>query len=293
MPLSPLATPPTPPNGDSRRAAFLWDKTKMDSQSEQQAIINFCGSNGCDTLFLDAWGWIGGSSWNASALQTFIKALKDSGIKVYALWGAVDWGTNQAWVQPNIIRKYDNFQALGTAEQQFDGMIFDVEYWTDEGTYPASTNLPGLLNLVKACKQRGIVTGLFAGFFLKDNSSSRPSVSYNGKSAQDGEHMMDVADFIVVGSYRDHADDGGAESGPGQKSLMQPWIDYASPAAKCLLYSGSETINVSPAYVTYFGASKSSMEAEHTKVSDAFTAAANSVFAGQAVHDFAGWSAMS
>lgn len=294
MAVTPLTTPPVPPNGNAHRAMWLWTKATFDSNTEQQNIVDFCGSVGCDTIFVDAYGWIGNASWDLVKLRQFIKLCHDSGIKAFASWGNVDWGTNQAWVQQHIVRRYEAYQAVASDQEQFDGIIFDVEYWTNEGTYPPSTNLPGLLELVKSVKRRGITCGLFASFYLKDNSGSRATVSYAGKDAQDGEHMMDVADFIVVGTYRNHAADGGSESGPGQDSLFQPWHDYATTqGVSCDLYVGSETTNVSPAYITYYGSSKSAMEAEHTTTSSAFTGSAESAFVGHAVHDYAGWNALS
>ena len=56
---------------------------------------------------------------------------------------------------------------------------------------------------------------------------------------------------------------------------------------------GSETIDVSPAYVTYFGGTKATMEAEHTTISNLFRVTSNSTFVGQAVHSYDGWKAMS
>lgn len=291
--VNPLSTPPTPPNGDASRAMFLWTKTTFDSDTEQQNILNFCGTRGVNVIYADAYGWIGGSNWDLTKLRQFVLKAHQSGIKVYALWGNVDWGTNHAWVQPNIVRKYEMYQAVATADEEFDGMMLDVEYWTDEGTYPASTNLPGLLDLVTAIQQKGIKVGLFAAFYLKDSTSTRATVTYGGVAKQDGAHMMDVADFIVVGAYRDHAEDNGTD-GPGQISLFQPWYDYAiEEKLERGLYCGTETINISPSYITYFGATKSSMEAEHTEISDAFSDNDQSVWQGQAVHDYAGWNAMS
>lgn len=292
MAVNPVA-PPIPPNGDPHRAMFLWSKTAFDTDIEQQNILNFCNARGVDVIFADAYGWIGNASWDLVKLRQFILKAHQSAIKVYALWGNVDWAVNQAWVQEKIVRRYEAYQAIVTTEEQFDGMMLDVEYWTDEVTYPPATNLPGLLDLVKSIQQRGIIVGLFAAFYLKDNSGARANVSYAGKLAQDGEHMMDVANFIVAGTYRDHAQDGGAESGPGQISLFQPWYDYAITQGLMRgLYAGSETINTTPAYVTYYGATKAAMETEHTLISNQFSVVGNSCWLGQAVHDYANWNAM-
>jgi len=294
MAVSPLSAPPVPPNGDAHRAMWLWTKTTFDADTEQQAIVNFCGTRGCDTIFVDSYGWIGNANWDLTKFKQFIKLCHDSGIRVFASWGNVDWGTNQAWVQEKIVRRFEAYQAVAGAGQAFDGMILDVEYWTDEGTYPASTNLPGLLELVRSIQQRGILCGLFATFWLKDNTGTRANVTYAGKSAQDGEHMMDVADLVVVGAYRNHADDGGSESGPGQNSLFTPWHDYAvTQKLSRGLYCGVETTNQSPAYVTYYGGSKATMETQLTNTSNAFTGTSESVFMGHAINDYAGWNALS
>lgn len=285
-PLSPLTTPPTAPHGNAHRSMWLWGKNTFDSDTEQQNIVNFCGTYGCDTIFADAYGFIGAANWDVTKLKQFVKLCHDSGIRVFASWGNVDWGTNHAWVQQNIIRKYEAFQAVAADQEQFDGMVLDVEYWTDEGTYPPSTNLPGLLDLVKSIQQRDIICGLFSAFYLKDNTATRSAVSYDGKSAQDGEHMMDVADFTVVGAYRD--------TSSAQIDLFQAWYDYASAEGNSYgLYCGSETTNVSPSYITYYGETKSTMETAHSAITTEFKVSDKSAFVGMSVHDYAGWSAMS
>jgi len=295
MAVNPLSNRPVPPNTNMARAMFAWvtataSQDPLDTDADQQAMINFCGTVGCNTIFLDMWLYLGGANWTATKrtrMAQFLDVAHRSGIKVYALSGNVDWGTNHQWVLKNIVEPYRAYQSICTkTSEQFDGMMFDVEYWTDETNYPAATHLPGFCDLVVAVKR--IINqpvGCFSGFFLKDNTSTRPSISYNGKSAQDGEHMMDVCDFVVVGAYRDTA----SAAGP----LFQPWYDYAVGQGRNLgLYCGSETINVSPSNITYFGATKAAMETEHASLSSTFKVATDSVFLGQAVHSYDGWKVM-
>lgn len=297
MPVNPLANRPVPPNSNFARAMFVWvtsqaSQDPLDNDSDQQALVNFLDDTnvGCNTLFLDMWLYLGGSNWTSTKvtrLKQFLDVAHRSGVKVYALAGNVDWGTNHQWVLKNIVEPFTAYQALCTkTSEQFDGIIFDIEYWTDETTYPPSDHVPGICDLVLAVKRiTNLPVGLFTGFFLKDNESTRAAVSYNGKSAQDGEHFMDVCDFIVVGAYRDTA----AAAGP----LFQPWYDYAvSQGLNLGLYCGSETTNVSPSNITYFGATKSAMETEHASLSSSFKVAGNSVFLGQAIHSYDGWKAM-
>lgn len=304
MAVTPLTNRPVPPNNNLARAMFVWITSQaaqdpLDTDADQQALINFLddANVGCNVIFLDIWQYLGGSNWtNAKRdkMRQFVDRAKRSGCKVYALCGAVDWAVNQSWVTKNILNPIIAFNAQAQdVSGCFDGICYDVEYWSDEGTYPPATNLPGFCDLVKATKQMtNLEVGCFAAFYLKDNTGTRPSISYNGKSAQDGEHMMDVCDFVVAGTYRDHALDNGTD-GPGQITLMQPWYDYASASGRNFgLYCGSETIDIQPAYVTYFGSTKAIMEQQHMVISNAFRVVGNASFLGQCVHSYDGWKAM-
>lgn len=303
MAVNPLTTRPNPPNNNLARAMFVWvtsqaSQDPIDTDSDQQALLNFCGTNGVNVLFLDIWRYLGGTNWTAakvSKMRQFLDVAHRSGIRVYALCGDLGWGTNHSWVMANIVEPLIAFNAMGTAQShQFDGVCLDVEYWADEQNNPPATNLPGLCDLIKAIKSRSdgeLAVGCFAAFYLCDGA--RPAIDYNGKLQADGYHMMDTADFVVVGTYRDHAEDGGSESGPGQITLFQPWYDYASQQGKNLgLYAGSETIDIQPAYITYSGGTKAAMEAQHTLISAAFTSTTNSSFIGMAVHSYDGYKVM-
>lgn len=301
MVVNPLSTPPVPPNSNLGRGMFVWVTTNssqdpLGTDQKQQALLNFCGTQGANYVFLDMWNYLGGSNWTSTKLtniRKFIDAAHKSGIKVWALTGNIDWGTNQAWVATNILKNLLWYQGQTIdSTKNFDGVMFDVEYWTDTN-YDNSTNCAGLCDLMRNFRTTlNMPVGCFTGFFLKDNEGTRTPFTYNGKAAQDGEHLMDNSDLTVVGAYRDHAEDNGTD-GPGQVTLFQPWYDYASQSGLNLsLMCGSETIDVTPSYVTYFGGTKATMETEHTIISDTFRVAENSSFVGQAVHSYDGWKAM-
>src|SRR5574338_71580 len=298
MVVNALSTPPIPVNSNLNRSMFVWvtsqaSQDPLDTDNDQNALLTFCGTNKVNVLFLDMWLYLGGSNWTSTKLtrlRTFLDAAHRSGIKVFALSGNIDWAINHSWVMKNIVQNLQWFNEQSTIPaQRFDGVMLDVEYWTDSNQ-TADVSCPGLCDLIKAFQSRlNLPVGVFTGFFLKDNDSTRPSITYNGKTAQDGEHLVDTADFCVVGTYRDHAQDNGTD-GTGQITFFQPWYDYASQSGKNFgLYAGSETINVTPTYITYFGATKAAMETEHTLISNAFQVTSNSVFMGQAVHSYDGW----
>lgn len=302
MAVTPLSTPPVPPNSNLGRGMFVWvtsnsTQDPLNNDTKQQALLNFCGTQGINYVFLDMWQYLGASNWTSTKLNNlrkFLDAAHKSGIKVWALAGNTDWGTAQNWVATNILKNLLWFQTQTLdPTRNFDGVMLDVEYWTDGGL-DVEDNCSGLCDLMRMFRTTlNIPVGCFTGFYLKDNTATRASFTYNGKSAQDGEHLMDNSDLTVVGAYRDHANDNGTD-GPGQITLFQAWYDYASQYGKNLpLMCGSETIDVSPAYITYFGASKATMETEHTTISNTFRVATNSCFVGQAVHSYDGWKAMS
>jgi len=269
----------------------------LDTDADQNSLLSFCGTNGVNVLFLDIWRYLGGTNWTAAKvarMRLFLDAAHRSGIKVYALCGDFGWATNQQWVMKNIVEPVMAYNITSTKQsEQFDGFLLDVEYWTDEVAYPAATHLPALCDLVKAIKARcdgEMAVGVFATFWLKDDGvaggSPRALLTYNGKSAQDGEHLMDVCDFVAVGAYRDTAAD--------QTAVFQPWYDYACTQGKNFgLYCGSETTNVSPSNITFFGQTKAAMEAVHTSVSATFAVATDSVFIGHAIHSYDGYKVMS
>ena len=209
--------------------------------------------------------------------------------------GNVDWGVNHKWVMENIILYLRRYQDQSTEQQRFDGVILDVEYWTDEGTYPASTNLPGQLDLVRKFRDHlQVPVGVFATFWLLGNGvevSARSDISYRGVSAQDGEHMCDHCDFVVVGCYY--------ESAAGQDDRFQSWYDYATASGTNLgknvgLYIGAETLDgLSPETVSYWEEGRAAMETAQTTLSSTFYVAGNSVFLGAAIHDYEHHSTMS
>jgi hypothetical protein len=266
----------------------------LDPDSDQQALLIFCGANGINVLYLDIFRYLGstnGSAHKTTRMRQFVDAAHKSGIRVYAMGGNIDWGVNHQWVMSNIVAQLVAYQVMCPQKtQQFDGFMLDVEYWQDPANHPAEINLPGLCDLIKAIRSRtdGLPVGCFAAFYLA--GPERTPVAYNCSTKADGYHLMDMANFAVVGAYRNHAQD--LDGAPGQITLFQPWYDYASQQGKNIgLQCGSETINAQ-ANITYYGSTKALMEAQHRLIAHAFVSNTNSVFMGQSVHNYDGYRVM-
>jgi hypothetical protein len=289
----PLRMAPTPPNNDPSRALYVWTGVAggaldpLHTDARQQRLINLCGARGVNLLFLDMYSYLGGANWSdahVARMRQFIEVAHASGIRVYGLAGAPDWGQAEAWVLANIVTPIETFNDTADGpEGRFDGFIYDVEYWVDPVSYPAATHLPGFCDLVKATKTQmgaGFEVGCFGVFFLKDNDATRAEITYDSKDAQDGEHMMDVCDFVSVSCYY--------ESAAGQSDRYQPWYDYASTmGTPCPLFATVEvTDGLDPETISYWEEGRLAMEADNTTVATTFKTPPNDVWAGHAIHDY-------
>lgn len=276
------------------RAMYAWGTDHVATQGARDTFISFCTTHDVDTVFLDMYGMLGSSNYsapNVAAVQDLVGRFKalGAGKKVYALAGDVDWSTTatHAWIAANITQKIVDYNAASTASQRFDGFHLDVEYWT--GAQATTDALSGMSALVTDMRASLGHVGMFTAFYLVDDTNTRPSVLFNGKTQQDGKHLLDMADHVVVGTYRDTADVNLVDDVDGIINLIQPWYDYALANSKPV-YSGVETTNVAPSYITFFGQTKAAMETQIDLANAAFT---GNVYLGLAVHSYAGWSALS
>src|SRR3990167_3808217 len=293
-PLERLSNKPVPPDSTVYRGMYVWlystPNDPMETLSKRQTLLNFCRNNYVNLIFLDIYSYLGGDNWNnnnAETIRQFVDVAHRSGIQVHAMAGDVDWGRNQHWVMTNVIRPLADFNAQARyISERFDGLHFDVEYWVNDETTPSGSHLPGLCDLINATRRvcgPGFKVSCFAARSLKDNTETRNSITYNGNSKQDGAHLIDVSDFVVVATY--------ADDSATQISQFQAWYDYASVSNK-QLFAASETLDVAPANITYYGSTKSAMATQHASIASNFRTGSNSVFLGQAVHDYRGWSVM-
>ena|SRR5262247_3990288 len=93
-----LATRPNPPNNNLVRSLWVWIMAQashdpLDTDSDQQALLNFCGANGINILYLDMFRYLGstnGSANKTARMRQFLDAAHKSGIRVYAMGGNID-----------------------------------------------------------------------------------------------------------------------------------------------------------------------------------------------------------
>jgi len=210
-----------PPDGDSVRAVWLYAGTKFGSSAESQAVLDFCAQEGINWIFLGGYTvWALGTEEERANMRVFIETAHASGIRVDALGGDVHWQDNPTLVQTRL----NQVLAMNNATPEnpnddFDGYHFDVEFWL-HSTYKDATNEAGrrqvavnfLTNVLVNARQHLDANGgsnMAIGVDLSahhENSTHLPSAfSYGGTTQYFIEHVMDLADDVVLMSYIDYA----------------------------------------------------------------------------------------
>lgn len=298
---------PVPTNNNLDRSMFVWCGAAgsagdpLATDAKIQSLLNLCSSKGVNLLFLDIWGYLGGSNWSVAhigTMQKFIHYAHASGIRVYALAGNTDWGSNQQWVMNNIIRHIFSYNVISDSVTNatscggsFDGLIFDDEYWTVPGY--TSVDPIGLCDLMNASRRiLSLPVGCFATQWLADPNSLALSFSYNNGPIQlEGLNIIDNADFVAVACYNNQSST--------QITMFQNWFDHASATgnkANFGLFCGSETGQGlgNQSYWTGQSGALSAMEVSHTAISNAFTLSPNTncSFRGQCIDPYSSYSQM-
>lgn len=281
---------------------FVWVGTvgstndPLRTDTTQNALLTFCANNGVNVLFLDVWMYLGGTNWSSSnrdTMKKFVSVANASGIRVMALAGNSDWSHNLQWVGKNIVKRIAEFNTAGRSipnasyeGAQFDGVMYDVEYWTVAG-YDSQVELPGLLDLMKTSKQ---VLNVPVGCFVSQWQiipGAGQVVTYNGVTQLEGYHVLDNTDHVAVACYSNNS---GGTDGATQIAMMQPWMDYVTNSVgKASVWCGSEVASGS---LGYAGETKSKMEQNHTAISSVFATTGSLSFRGQCIDPYSDYAKM-
>jgi hypothetical protein len=254
----------------------------IETLEKRTALVDYCVANDVTLVLLDMYQYLGSSNdtpTHRTRMRALLSALNVEGIETHALAGAPDWiepGT-LPWIQTNIIDKIQDFNTTGTSNQRFAGMHFDIEYWIDVGTdvVHALTGTKAVVDAFRATT--GLPAGCFAPSFILDYVPSRASVLFDGTTKQDGRHMCDFSDYVIVGTY--------ADSGAEQIQLMNAWVTYADATAGVVVWASSETGDLGD--ISYWGGSKATMVAQQAILVAEYPN--DRAFGGVAVQDYANW----
>ncbi len=267
---------------------YIWGYTDVfNSAGLIEDVLEFAELHRVKTLFLDMYGSLGGDNGTAEStahVQALIGGLRAiyPTAKVFAVAGESDWAEDgyDEWTADNIVAKVVEYNAASTAPQRFDGFSYDIEYYVGE-TAPAVA-LAGLKEIYEGTQADS--GGLPVGFFVAQHlfADNRTELLFEAKTATDGEHLVDLADHIVVGAYRDDGD--------LQIDYFEPWMTYASSVDAAELYVAANTED-GTANETYGDGSLATMETELAKLNGEYGGLEK--FRGVVINEYESWAGMS
>lgn len=200
---------------------------------KRQALINFCGAPATQTNYIcmQMGTDIGEESLNN--ITQFMDAAYRSGILVYPLISSLNFDlvNKQTWAQSNILSKIKwlNIKWINAPSFQFKGVIFDDGDGTS--SQRAQDRYRGLSDLMNYTRNElSIRVGCLASYYLIDNDTSRSTKTLQGKTAPEGECLVDNSDFVVLRTSSDKD----ATDGPTQNDLIKSWYDYAKSKGKMM-----------------------------------------------------------
>ena len=235
---------------DRPRAMWLWDESAPPAE-----VVAFAGAVRVDQVFLTVpWGG------PTAATRSLSRALRGGGVRVTCLGSGADW----ADVPDNAAV----WAGRALTHGDFDGVHLDVEPWA-ESDWPARAErqLRGLARAVEAVRATTALTvevDLSAGVVADFPELFAP--------------VMSAASSVTLMAYRDRA----------------PAILELSEAARRVAASvgrpyriGVDTRPSPDAHTTFADDGRRALEQQTAAVADLLHR--DPLFAGIAVHDFAGW----
>lgn len=217
--LTPVVLNP-PPDGDAVRAMWFYAGTIFDTSEESQVLLGFCAREGINWLYCGGYSvWTLGTAQQQANLRTFVETAHASGIRVEALFGGTDWQEDPAKVRMKIDQVLAMHTATpGNAQDDFDAVHFDVEFWLDDSWDAATTEAERqqiainyldnvLVNARNYLDTKG-ETDMDVDVDLSahlENANKLPSAfAYDGSTQYFLEHVLDNTDHVIIMSYIDY-----------------------------------------------------------------------------------------
>lgn len=285
-----------PPYGARSRHLWVWDYYLVKTTALADELKDFCQTFGINMVLLNSILFIGkhpdpqiGERWttaHVNSLRYLISTLKSTGIKVYALDGDSCDAIDQSDTYQRVVDRVVAYNQIVTGSEQFDGMVFDIEWWvcgeeSDEADY-----VPPLIDMMKDVRRMlNRPVGLFQTWWTVVGGDD---VYYDGATLKAGQHLVNNIDMLFVYAYdNDYVD---------QIGYLDDWVAYAdSSSNRPAIHGISNVKSTSSAGTTYWQESYSDMEESHEAIQDYFVNDAdcqNSSFRGMGIHfyeDYAIW----
>lgn len=256
------------------KATWLWNPWLIVNSSAD--ILNFAASQQVNLIYLQI-----DSDLDAEMYHHFIAAASAQGIAVQALDGAPSWALDSKRSQLQASLDWiSSYQAGASADERFSGIHMDIEpYLLPEWKSSQKTVIAGwqqsVLNIAQTAKQLQIPASADIPFWLHTLNTADDSASLSS-------WMMQQYASITIMAYRDTAsailEVAEAQLAEGDRNHTPVYIGVETNASD----EGNQ--------ITFHEEGAAYLDNQLALVSK--LAGAHQSFAGIAVHDYTGWSAL-
>ncbi|VUC30551.1 unnamed protein product [Clonostachys rosea] len=272
-----LATP-TPAIRDEVQTplgTWLWESTIISDTAKVATFLDYTVSNGVQRVFAQVNTDIQTSDW-----QNFISQCAGNGMKVEALIGNPQWvigtGTPSLQSQLDWIQTY---QAAATTNSGFTGIHMDVEPWgLDDWETNKAKYIEGweevAQKVASSASSLGITVAADLPFWANtlDSTTAGQTIDI---------WMLKLLDYATFMTYRNTV--------PAFLEIAAPVLAAGNEVGKPV-WLAVETISLPEEDLSYYGQSASKLQSDLNEIAAA--SQGNASFAGIAVHDYDGWSAL-
>ncbi len=273
------------------RAVWIWEEDSflmLDKDEVQREVETFLDRQHISTMYVYADEFKGRNILvkEPEKYRKLIASAHARGLTVFALLGSGYLRTHE-YILPEkrrvALRMFRNVLEFNRntpdASSRFDGVNIDIEpYLLDDWSSARPLRVRQYLDLSAEFMRMKAAVGsrLLVGPAMPFWYDGIEDVEWNGQHRRLNEHVQDIYDYVALMDYRNVAD------GPdGIVSLAQEELDYADRIEKTVLI-GVETLETTPAKVTFFGKGKIYFETQLALAESAMTR--HRAFRGFVVH---------
>ncbi len=244
------------------QAVWIWEEDAfhmLDKDEAQREVEAFLDQQHISTMYLYADEFQGRNILvqEPEKYRKLIAKAHARGFKVFALLGSADLRTQEYILpekRPAALRMFGRVlefnKSTPDASSRFDSVNIDIEpYLLDDWSSRRPLRGRQYLELSSEFMRRKAAAGssLLVGPAMPFWYDGIEDVEWNGQRRRLNERVQDIYDYVALMDYRN-----AAEGRDSIVSLAQEELDYADRIAKKVMI-GVETLDTTPAKVTFFG----------------------------------------